>query len=66
MTQKASTARLVLYVFIAMATTASSGIMSIDFTNSRQLAAWGLAIFIAGLTTARSYIDKSESQIDQP
>ena len=66
MTAKASTTRLVIYVLISMATAAGAGIMSVDFTNERQVAAWSLAIFIAGLTTTRSYIDNSESQIDQP
>jgi hypothetical protein len=40
MTAKASTTRLIIYVLISMATAAGAGIMSVDFTNERQVAAW--------------------------
>jgi len=63
MTAKSSTTRLILYVFIAMITTASAGVMTVDFHDSKQVAVFSLAIIAAGLNTARSYIDNSESQI---
>ena len=66
MTAKSSTARLTLYVLIAMITAASAGVMTVDFANQKQVAVFALAILAAGLNTARSYIDTSESQVPKP
>lgn len=65
MTPKQSTARLVLYVLIAMVTTASAGVLTVDFSDSKQVAVFTLAIIAAGLNTARSYIDQTPTQIDK-
>lgn len=66
MTAKSSTARLTLYVFIAMITAASAGVLTVDFSDRKQVAVFSLAILAAGLNTARSYIDTSEAQVPKP
>lgn len=58
-----STARLLLYVIISMVTAASAGVMTVDFANPKQVAIFALAVIAAGLNTARSYIDKSPSEV---
>jgi len=63
MTNKQSTARLILYVLIAMVATASAGIQSVDFSDTKQLAGYALGILATGLITARSYIDQSPNQV---
>jgi hypothetical protein len=66
MTQKQSIARLTLYVCLAMVTAASAGVLTVDFSEPKQVAVFGLAILAAGLNTARSYIDQTPTQIDKP
>jgi len=66
MTQKGSNARLTLYVSIVMLSTASAGLATVDFTHPKQVAGFVISVLVSGLVTARSYIDNSESQIDQP
>jgi len=66
MTPKQSTARLVLYVSIAMLTAASSGIATIDFADLRETVQFAMGILVTGLVTARSYIDQSPNQVDKP
>ena len=63
MTAKQSTARLVLYVAIAVVSAASAGIATVDFSDPRQLTAFVLGVLATGLTTARSYIDKTPSEV---
>lgn len=63
MTQKQSTARLVLYVLIAMLTAASTGLQSLDPTDTKQLVGYVIGILVTGLVTARSYIDQTPNQI---
>jgi len=65
MTSAQSTARLILYVAISMVTAASAGVTTVDFSQPKQVAIFTLAILAAGLTTARSYIDKSPSEVDK-
>jgi len=65
MTPKQSTARLILYVAIAMLTAASSGIATINFTDLRETIQFAMGIIVTGLVTARSYIDQSPNQIDK-
>lgn len=65
-TQLQSTTRLILYVLIAMVTTAAGGILSVDFTNPKQIAVYALSVLASGLVTARSYIDKTPAQVDPP
>lgn len=66
MTPAQSTARLVLYVLIAMVTAASAGVLTVDFSDQKEVAVFVLAIVAAGLNTARSYIDKSPSEVSKP
>ncbi len=66
MTQKQSTARLVLYITIAMMTAASAGIQTVDFGNAKEVVGFTLSILMTGLITARSYIDQTPNQIDKP
>lgn len=66
MTPAQSIQRLLLYVVIAMITTASAGVTTVDFSNSKEVAVFALAILAAGLNTARSYIDKSPSEVQKP
>jgi hypothetical protein len=66
MTPAQSTARLVLYVLIAMVTAASAGVLTVDFSDQKEVAVFVLAIAAAGLNTARSYIDKSPSEVEKP
>jgi hypothetical protein len=63
MTPKQSTARLSLYVGIALVTSASAGISSVDFSDAKQTIGYILGILATGLVTARSYIDQSPTQI---
>ena len=65
MTPKQSTARLVLYVLIAMASTASAGISTIDFTDMKQVIQFSIGVIVTGLVTARSYIDQTPTQVDK-
>lgn len=66
MTSAQSTARLALYVLIAMVTTASAGVLTVDFGDQKEVAVFALAVIAAGLNTARSYIDKSPSEVSKP
>lgn len=66
MTPLQSTARLILYVIIAMVTTASAGVLTVNFSDSKEVAVFALAVIAAGLNTARSYIDKSPSEVTRP
>lgn len=66
MTPRESIARLVLYVLTAMLGAASSGLASVDFSDSKQVAGYALGILTVGAITARSYIDKSPSQVVPP
>jgi len=65
MTPKQSIARLTLYVLIAMVTTASAGVLTVNFSDPKQVAVFALAIVAAGLNTARSYIDQTPTQIEK-
>jgi len=65
MTPKQSTARLTLYVLIAMVTTASAGVLTVNFADPKQVAVFALAIIAAGLNTARSYIDQTPTQVEK-
>ena len=70
MTSSQSTTRLVLYVLVAMVTSASAGLTTVDFTDAKQIASFTLSVIATGLITARSYIDKTPSEVkpkeDQP
>lgn len=66
MTTSQSTTRLILYVSIAMFTAASAGLATVDFTDIKQIVAFTLSVLTTGLVTARSYIDKSPSEVDPP
>ena len=66
MTPAQSTARLVLYVLVAMVTAASAGVLTVNFSDSKEVAVFALAVIAAGLNTARSYIDKSPAEVSKP
>ena len=66
MTIQGSNARLIIYASIAMITTASSGIMTCDFSNGKEVSLFFLSVLASGLVTIRAYIDSSESQIPKP
>ena len=66
MTQKQSIARLTLYVLIAMGTSASAGLATVNFTDWRETASFILSVAMTGLVTARSYIDQTPTRIDTP
>ena len=66
MTPKQSTTRLVIYVLIAMLTAASTGLQSLDVSDWKQVTGYALGILTTGLVTARSYIDQSPNQVQQP
>ena len=66
MSQKSSTARLILYVLISMVTAAAAGVTTVNFSDSKQVVLFSLAVLAAGLNTARSYIDQSPNQVDKP
>jgi hypothetical protein len=61
--QKQSSTRLMLYVLIAMVTSASGGLQSVNFTDWKEVTGYVLGIVATGLVTARSYIDQTPSQI---
>jgi hypothetical protein len=52
-----------LYVLIAMVTSASGGLQSVNFTDWKEVTGYVLGIVATGLVTARSYIDQTPSQI---
>lgn len=70
MTSSQSTTRLVLYVLVAMVSSASAGLATVDFADTKQIISFILSIIATGLITARSYIDKTPSEVkpkaDQP
>ena len=66
MTPKQSTARLSLYILIAMGTSASAGLATVDFTDWRETAGFALSVVMTGLITARSYIDQTPTQVSPP
>lgn len=49
-----------------MTAAASAGALTVDFNDGRQVTVFILAIVMAGLNTARSYIDTSDSQVPRP
>jgi hypothetical protein len=62
--QKQSSTRLMLYVLIAMVTSASGGLQAVNFTDWKEATGYVLGIIATGLVTARSYIDQTPSRID--
>jgi Trk-type K+ transport system membrane component len=66
MTPKQSTARLSLYILIAMGTAASAGLTTVNFSDWRETTSFALSVLMTGLITARSYIDQTPTQIDKP
>jgi hypothetical protein len=65
MSEKQSSTRLALYVLIAMVTSASGGLQSVDFENWKEVTGYVLGVIATGLVTARSYIDQTPSQVDR-
>ena len=65
MTPKQSGARLTLYILIAMGTSASAGIPTVNFSDWRETSAFVLSVVMTGLVTCRSYIDQSPTQVDK-
>lgn len=65
MTPKQSVARLTLYILIAMGTSASAGLTTVDFLDWRETVGFALSVCMTGLITARSYIDQTPTQVDK-
>lgn len=65
MTAQSSRNRLMLYIAIAMLGAAQNG-TSIGWGLNWETVSYALSIITAGLVTARSYVDKSPSQIEVP
>ena len=63
MTPKQSIARLTLYILIAMGTSASAGVTTVDFSDWRETVSFALSVIMTGLVTARSYIDQTPTQV---
>lgn len=63
MTEASSRNRMVLYVLIAVVAAANAGINTIDFTSLKEVVSFTLSVLGVGLVTARSYIDKSPSDV---
>lgn len=66
MTPAQSAARLILYVLGAMLGSASACLSAVNFSEPKQVAAYFLGILTTGVITARSYIDKSPSEVIPP
>lgn len=66
MTAKQSVARLILYICIAMGSSASAGLMTVNFADWRESASFALSVVMTGLITARSYIDNTPSRVTNP
>jgi hypothetical protein len=49
-----------------MVTAASAGVLTVNFSDSKEVAVFALAVIAAGLNTARSYIDKSPAEVSKP
>jgi len=65
-TRKDSQIRLALYVIIAMATAASTGIERLDMADPKMVIGYALQVILAGLITARAYIDQTPNLVDKP
>jgi hypothetical protein len=65
MTPKQSTARLVLYILIAMGASASAGLPTVNFTDWRETTGFVLSVVMTGLVTCRSYIDQTPTQVEK-
>ena len=65
MTQKQSIARLTLYILIAIGTSASAGLTTVNFMDWRETVSFVLSVCMTGLITARSYIDQTPTQVDK-
>lgn len=70
MTSSQSNVRLILYVVTSMLTAASAGLATVDFSDTKQIAAFAISIISTGTITWRSFIDKSPAEVkpqsDQP
>lgn len=64
MSQKQSTTRLTLYIAIAMGTSASAGLPTVDFSDWRQAVSFVLSVLMTGAITCRSYIDQTPTKVD--
>jgi len=63
MTPVQSTVRLVLYVAASMLSAAMAGFSTIDFSKREQVILFSMGVALAGINTARSYIDKSPAEV---
>jgi hypothetical protein len=66
MTPKQSALRLTLYILIAMGTSASAGLATVNFADWRETTSFALSVVMTGLITARSYIDQTPTQVPKP
>lgn len=68
MSPKQSSARLAIYIALAMMTSAISTLTTKDFSTAKtqEIVVFVLSVATSGLVTARSYIDTSESQVIKP
>ena len=66
MTPKQSTARLSLYILIAMGSSGSAGLATVNFADWRETVGFALSVVMTGLITARSYIDQTPTQVSPP
>lgn len=62
-TKKDSNVRLALYVVIAMATAASTGLNTLETADAKGIVAFALQVILAGLITARAYIDQTPNNV---
>lgn len=63
MTSAQSTVRLILYVSASMLSAAMAGFATVDFTKREQVILFSMGVALAGINTARSYIDKSPAEV---
>ena len=54
-----------LYILIAMGTSASAGLATVNFTDWRETTSFALSVLMTGLVTCRSYIDQSPNQVEK-
>jgi len=66
MKQSQSTIRLAYYVLAGMLSAFAGGVMTVDFSDWRNGALFIAAIFTAGITAARGYIDQTPSRVESP
>lgn len=64
LSSKSIRARLWLYFWISVLGVAGANLLDTDFSNAKSVASFVISCLLAGLITVRSFVDKSNAQLD--